>query len=147
MIAYREFETATSCRFDALDITANVRDMVQSSGIVEGTVLVFAPHTTCCVSLASSDEDLTKEIAHLMAVVAPEDLYYAHDDLDVRTENLVEHEPPNARSHITYLFAGKPSESVVVSDGRLVLGEDQRILLIELDSPRPRRYCVQVLGE
>jgi secondary thiamine-phosphate synthase enzyme len=146
VIAFREFHAATTGRFDAVDITDAVHETVKGSGVDEGTALIFAPHTTCCISLAAEGEEVTREIEHLMGIVAPEDIYYAHDDLEIRTENLVDQEPPNARSHITYLFAGKPSESVVVSDGRLVLGEDQRIFLIELDSPRPRRYCVQVLG-
>ncbi len=82
-----------------------------------------------------------------MESLVPSDDYYAHDDLDVRTENLVEDEPPNAPAHIFHAILGRASECVPVRDGKLELGESQRILFLELDRSRPRRYLIQVVGE
>ena len=147
MITHREFETKTGGRFDAVDITVEVHRLVASSGVQTGTALVFSPHTTCCVLIASEAEKTAEALAATMEVVAPENGYYAHDDLDVRTENLVADEPANAPSHILHVVLGKASEAIPIVDGRAALADDQRVFFVELDSSRPRRYLIQVVGE
>lgn len=147
MIAHREFETKTGGRFDAVDITPEVQEVVAQAGVTTGTVLVFSPHTTCCVLICPEAAQAAKSLARTMEIVAPEDGYYAHDDLDVRTENLVENEPANAPAHILHVVLGKASESIPVVGGRVALGDEQRVFFVELDSSRPRRYLIQVLGE
>lgn len=142
-----EFETKTGGRLDALDVTDDVARVVGISGIQAGTALVFSPHTTCSVLLATPSRATVDAIARSMDALAPEDGYYAHDDLEIRTENLVEDEPANAPAHIFHAVAGRASECVPISDGQLTLGDGQRILFVELDSSRKRRYLVQVVGE
>ena len=51
-------------------------------------------------------------------------------------------ESPNGHSHCMQLMLGA-SESVPVQDGELQLGTWQRIFLVELDGPRPRRWLAQ----
>jgi secondary thiamine-phosphate synthase enzyme len=149
VITHKEFETKTGGRFDAVDITAEVGELVRSSGVRTGTALVFSPHTTCCVLIASEAERTAEALAATMEVVAPENGYYAHDDLEVRTENLVadEPEPANAPSHILHVVLGKASEAIPILDGRLALADEQRVFFVELDSSRPRRYLIQVVGD
>jgi secondary thiamine-phosphate synthase enzyme len=147
VIAFQEFETKTGGRLDAVDVTAEVSAVVSESGVRAGTALVFSPHTTCCVLLAVPSREMLDAFERAMKAIAPTDGYYAHDDLKIRTENLTENEPANAPAHIIHVFLGKASEAIPIVDGRLSLGEGQRILFIELDSSRMRRYCVQVLGE
>jgi secondary thiamine-phosphate synthase enzyme len=147
VVVFEEFETKTGGRFDALDLTGDVADVVTSSGVRNGNALVFSPHTTCCIVIAPSDPETVRSLEQLMDVIAPADRYYAHDDLTIRTENLVEDEPPNAPAHLFHVFAGKASECIPIVDGALALGEGQRVLFLELDSSRPRRYLVQVVGE
>jgi secondary thiamine-phosphate synthase enzyme len=142
-----EFETKTGGRLDALDITDEVVDTVRHSGVRNGNVLVFSPHTTCCVLIAAGGLQTADGLARAMEALAPADGYYAHDDLDIRTENLTEDEPANAPAHLFHVFAGKTSESIPVTEGRPLLGEEQRVLFVELDSSRERRYLVQVVGE
>ena len=146
MIIFQEFETKTGGRLDTLDITDEVIQTLAGSGVREGSVLVFSPHTTCCVLLAPPGSETREALEATLDRLAPAGAYYAHDDLDIRTENLVEDEPANAPAHIFQVMAGKASECIPVADGRLVLGDDQRVLFVELDSSRERRYCVQVLG-
>ena len=147
VVVLEEFETKTGGRFDALDVTGDVARVVTSSGVTRGTALVFSPHTTCSVLVAVGAKRTADSIQEAMEGIAPEDAYYAHDDLAIRTENLVEEEPANAPAHIFHAIAGRASECVPVDGGRLVLGEEQRIFFIELDSSRKRRYLVQVVGE
>ncbi|MPZ69491.1 MAG: YjbQ family protein [Actinobacteria bacterium] len=147
MVHFQEFETKTGGRLDALDITEEVVEVVKESGIRTGNALVFSPHTTCAVLIARPGAGLMSAMERAMHTIAPNDGYYAHDDLQVRTQNLVDDEPANGPSHIVHAFLGKASESVPVSSGQVVLGDDQRVLFVELDSSRPRRYCIQVVGE
>lgn len=147
VIHSQEFEIKTGGRLDALDVTDEVRDTLASSGVRDGSVLVFSPHTTCCVIVGRAGAETSRALGATMAAIAAEDGYYAHDDLSIRTENLVEDEPANGPAHILHAVAGKASECIPISDGELLLGENQRILFVELDSSRLRRYLIQVLGE
>jgi secondary thiamine-phosphate synthase enzyme len=147
VISFQQFDTKTGGRLDALDITGEVRDVVADSGVQHGTALVFSPHTTCCVLIATPNGGMIEALDRAMAKIAPHDGYYMHDDLKIRTENLTENEPANAPAHIAHAFIGKASETIPVADGRLVLGPGQRVLFVELDSSRERRYCIQVVGE
>jgi len=146
VIVFQEFETKTGGRLDTLDITDEVVQTLAGSGVEEGSVLVFSPHTTCCVLLATPGPETRDALQSTLDRLAPEDAYYAHDDLTVRTQNLVDDEPANAPAHIFQVLAGKASECIPVAAGELVLGPTQRVLFVELDSSRERRYCIQVLG-
>jgi secondary thiamine-phosphate synthase enzyme len=147
VITFEEFDAVTGGRLDALDITSEVQAVVKSSGVECGNVLVFSPHTTCCVILTSPGRHTERALERAMAAIAPDTDYYAHDDLAIRTENLVADEPANAPAHLFHVFAGKASECIPISDGEIALGDGQHVLFVELDSARARRYCVQVVGE
>lgn len=147
MVVLEEFETKTGGRLDAHDVTDDVARVVKASGVDRGTALVFSPHTTCSIFVARAERRTLDSIQQTMDEIAPDGAYYAHDDLDIRTQNLVEDEPANAPAHIFQAVAGKASECVRVHGGELLLGNDQRILFVELDCSRKRRYLVQVVGE
>jgi secondary thiamine-phosphate synthase enzyme len=147
MVVLEEFETKTGGRFDAIDVTDDVDRVVRSSGIRRGTVLVFSPHTTCGVMVAAKEQATVQVLQREMQMIAPQGEYYAHDDMDIRTENLVEEEPANAPAHIFHVIAGRASECLPVDDGRVALGDGQRVLFVELDCSRLRRYLIQVIGE
>jgi len=147
VIAFEEFETKTGGRLDALDITEEVLEVARASGVTRGNVLVFSPHTTCSVMIAQGGVEVVRQLEEAMHKLAPDDLYYQHDDFSIRTENMTEDEPPNAPSHLFHVFVGKTSECIPIVEGGPLLGDDQRVLFVELDSSRPRRYCIQVVGE
>ena len=147
VILSREFEIKTGGCLDAFDVTEEVEDTVARAGVKHGSVLVFSPHTTCCVVVGPGGAETAKSLQATMDAIEAEDGYYAHDDLSIRTENLVDDEPANAPAHILHAVVGKTSECIPVVEGKVVLGEDQRVLFVELDASRPRRYLIQVLGE
>jgi secondary thiamine-phosphate synthase enzyme len=147
VILFQEYETKTGGKLDAVDVTDDVTDLVRSSGVNQGSVLVFSPHTTCCVMVGAPGPGTVAALQDAMERIAPVTAYYAHDDLRIRTENLVEDESANAPAHIFHVIAGRASQCIPVTDGELRLGDGQRILFVELDCSRTRRYFVQVLGE
>src|ERR687893_2025018 len=77
VIVFEEFEIKTGGRLDTVDITQDVQDVVGRSGIGDGSVLVFSPHTTCCVMIAARDVGTAARLADVMESLAPSNGYYA----------------------------------------------------------------------
>jgi hypothetical protein len=69
-------------------------------------------------------------------------------DAGFRTENVCEEdmEVGNGHSHCMSMLLGSAGESIPVRDGVLALGQWQRVLFLELDRERDRRWLVQVVG-
>ena len=132
----------------ARDITDEVNDVVAASGIKDGIACVYSPHTTCCVRVNEFEEGFLEDFAALLKRLVPRETYYAHDDWDRRTENICEEDMEfgNGHSHCMSMLLGSAGESIPVRDGELLLGTWQRVLFIELDRERDRRWLVQVVG-
>jgi secondary thiamine-phosphate synthase enzyme len=130
------------------DITDEVNDVVAVSGIKDGIACVYSPHTTCCVRVNEFEEGFLEDFAALLKRLVPRETYYAHDDWDRRTENICEEDMEfgNGHSHCMSMLLGSAGESIPVRDGELLLGTWQRVLFIELDRERDRRWLVQVVG-
>ena len=127
VILSREFEIKTGGCLDAFDVTEEVEVTVARSGVSHGSVLVFSPHTTCCVVVGPGGTEIADSLQATLDRIEAEDGYYAHDDLSIRTENLVEDEPANAPAHIFHVMAGKASECIPVAGGELALGANQKV--------------------
>jgi secondary thiamine-phosphate synthase enzyme len=130
------------------DITAEVNDAVRESGIRDGIACVYSPHTTCCVRVNEFETGFLEDFARLLKSLVPSDGYYAHDDWDRRTENICaeDMELGNGHAHCMAMLLGTAGESIPVRDGELALGTWQRVLFLELDRERDRRWIVQVVG-
>lgn len=138
-----QYETTDAPQF--VDITDDVTDAINHSGVINGIAVVFSRHTTAAIKINENEPELIKDMARFLSEIAPIDGDYAHNNFDVRTVNMEEDECPNAHSHCQHLMLSA-SESVPVLGGRPALGRWQRIFLIELDRPKSRQVTVQVLG-
>jgi secondary thiamine-phosphate synthase enzyme len=145
--AERQFQTRN--HLHVTDITDEVRELVAESGVTDGICLVYSPHTTCCVRVNEFEQGFLEDFAALLHRLIPHDTYYAHDDWDRRTENVCKEDMAigNGHSHCMSMLLGSASESIPVGDGDLCLGQWQRVLFIELDRSRPRRWLVKVVGD
>jgi secondary thiamine-phosphate synthase enzyme len=130
------------------DITDEVNAAVAESGIRDGIACIYSPHTTCCVRVNEFEQGFMDDFAALLKRLVPQESYYAHDDWDKRTENICEEDMEfgNGHSHCMSMLLGSAGESIPVRDGELLLGTWQRVLFIELDRERDRRWLVQVVG-
>ena len=110
---------------------------------------VYSPHTTCCVRVNEFETGFLEDFVRLMKRLVPADKYYAHDDWDLRTENVCpeDMEFGNGHAHCIGMLMGPAGESIPIRDGELCLGTWQRVLFIELDRSRDRRWLVQVVGD
>jgi secondary thiamine-phosphate synthase enzyme len=130
------------------DITDEVAEAVRESGVCNGIVCVYSPHTTCCVRVNEFENGFLADFATLLRRLVPSEGYYAHDDWDRRTENICEEdmELGNGPAHCMSMLLGSAGEAIPVRDGELCLGTWQRVLFLELDRERDRRWLVQVVG-
>ena len=128
------------------DITQVVRDVVKRSGVTHGQVTVYSPHTTTTVVINESETGFLNDFRRVIEGLVPTDVYYEHDDHDVRTENLQEDEFENGQAHVRQLLTGQPSVNVPIVDGEVLLGQWQRVLFAELDQARERRVFIHAQG-
>ncbi|MCD5416565.1 secondary thiamine-phosphate synthase enzyme YjbQ [Candidatus Bipolaricaulota bacterium] len=130
---------------ELIDITAAVEEILERSAIQEGSLLVFSRHTTAAIEINENEPLLLRDMTSFLERMAPRENVYRHNDFIVRTVNMTEDECPNGHAHCQHLLL-KTSETIPVVAGELLLGQWQRIFLIELDRPREREVIVQVQG-
>ncbi|HZD78857.1 MAG TPA: secondary thiamine-phosphate synthase enzyme YjbQ [Actinomycetota bacterium] len=147
LLENHSFQTTHCGQF--LDITDDVREVVTKSGVQNGSVLVYSPHTTCSVVINESESGFVQDFCRLMDSLVPVDGSYVHDDLEVRTQNLEDdpHDIPNGWAHCRQSLIGSASQHIPVKDGEPLLGRWQRVFFLELDRSRDRKVFIQAMGE
>jgi secondary thiamine-phosphate synthase enzyme len=143
-----ESQIRTAGGLTVTDITEEVADAVRASGIREGICSVYSPHTTCSVRVNEWERGFLEDFALLLNLRVPMEHYYAQDDWDRSTENICEEniDVGNGHAHCMSMLLGPAGESIPVREGELALGQWQRVLFLELDRERDRRWLVQVVG-
>jgi secondary thiamine-phosphate synthase enzyme len=127
-----EIHVKTIRKNQIIDITTQVSEMVQNSGVSEGICCIYTPHTTAAITINENhDPNVCEDVLDALAKLIPEGVW-RHDRVD-----------NNAAAHIKAAIIG-PSEAIPVSDGKLLLGRWQAVMLVELDGPRERRVIVDV---
>jgi secondary thiamine-phosphate synthase enzyme len=138
-----KLHTTTAPEF--VDLTEHVKHVVARSGVDSGNVVVFSRHTTAAVTINELEPLLLEDMAAFLERLAPRAAAYRHNDFTVRTVNMTADESPNGHAHCLQLVLGA-SQTIPVHEGQMVLGQWQRIFLVELDHARPREVVVQALG-
>lgn len=127
-----EFEVRSSKHTQMVDITEKVQRIVTESGVEDGICMVSVPHTTAAVTInENADPDVVRDIIKEMGKMVPWEDDYRHIE-------------GNAAAHIKSSLMGY-SESIIIEDGRLMLGIWQDIYLCEYDGPRRRRVKVKII--
>lgn len=139
----RTLDYATPGAGAFIDITDDVEAIVRQSGVRGGIVQICSSHTTAAIRINEAEPLLLSDFRRFLDRIAP-DGEYEHDDMSRRVD-VTPDEPINGRAHCQHLLLSS-SECLPVVEGKMRLGQYQRIFLVELCSPRPRRVTVQVLG-
>jgi len=127
-----EFHIRSHGKYEMLDVTAQVAEIVSQSRLAEGICSVYVTHTTAAVIVNENDDpNVCTDVLDALDKLIPEGIW-RHDRVD-----------NNAAAHIKACILG-PGETVPVRHGKLVLGTWQAIVLVELDGPRDRRVVVTV---
>lgn len=124
-------EIETTRRSELVEITSQVQEMVSAGGVAAGVCVLWSLHTTCGLTVnEAADPAVARDIETWLGERVPEDGPYRHRE-------------GNSDSHIKTSLVG-PGLTLLVEDGRLVLGRWQGVFLCEFDGPRRRRVAVRV---
>jgi secondary thiamine-phosphate synthase enzyme len=124
----------TRDRNEILDITPRVAALVHESKITDGLCVIFVPHSTAAVSInENADPDVKRDVTEKLSALIPE------------TEPFYRHGEGNSDSHLKTILTG-PSVTLIIDQGRLVLGTWQGIYFCEFDGPRSRTYHVKIIS-
>jgi secondary thiamine-phosphate synthase enzyme len=135
-------------RFGYVDLTDELQRAIKDSGVTDGVAVAFCAHTTCALLINEWEDGAHEDFRHRIERLVPQDAYYAHDDLERRTQNLDEsHERRNGHSHITSMLLSATSHSIPVAAGEPMFGRWQRLMLFEMDEPKNRSIVFHVFGE
>lgn len=145
------------------NVTGLANDVIQRSGVRNGIVVVYSHHTTCCVIIdeAAFDttmngmETLQEDFVDVMEKIIPtcrrEGMYRHPGPLALKfgaEQGESTRECHNTDAHLRSALVGR-SETVVLIDGRMDLGQFGHIYFIDFDQTRARTRTVQiqVMGE
>lgn len=135
---------------DFIDLTEEAKEFVKESQIDNGLLVVHSKHTTMAIRVNESEKGIRHDLRELVKRLVPKDAYYRHNDLEIRTENLVCDKDAsdciNGHSHCMHFLMGN-SETISVVGGNLNLGRWQRIFALELDCSRKREVELFLMGE
>lgn len=134
-IHFEELVVNTTERFQVVNITRRVEEVVTDSGVKNGICLVFVPHATAAIIANEYEPHIVSDYLELIKQIFKPDYPWRHNSID-----------NNAHAHLASALIG-PSRIFPVREGKLVRGTWQEILLVELDGPRSRRVIVEVMGE
>lgn len=123
----------TSKRDEMIEITGSVAEFVRKENIDHGMVVVYCPHTTAGITVnENADPDVVRDMLMRLDEIYPwEHPKYRHLE-------------GNSASHLKASTVGL-SETILIEEGRLVLGRWQGIYFCEFDGPRRRTYYLKVL--
>ncbi len=138
MKSYRkELWFNTSRRRELINITPDIQNELQKSGIKEGLILVNAMHITASVFINDDESGLHKDFEKWLEKLAPEKPYsqYNHNTFE-----------DNADAHLKRTVMGR-EVVVAVTDGKLDFGPWEQIFYGEFDGKRRKRVLLKIIGE
>lgn len=121
----------TAARCEMIDITGRIAEEVRKSGIRDGICHLFVPHTTAAITInENADPDVPQDILAALDRIVPLSGPYRHAE-------------GNAAAHVKASLFGA-SQTVLIRDGRLVLGTWQSLFFCEFDGARARKVLVKL---
>jgi secondary thiamine-phosphate synthase enzyme len=140
MKAHTEYLTFNiPARMAFQNITLEIEEIVQKSGVKEGIVLVNAMHITASVFINDDEPGLHEDYKKWLEQLAPFDTSPARYQHNRTGED-------NADAHLKRQVMGR-EVVVAITKGRLDFGPWEQIFYGEFDGNRPKRVLVKVLGE
>lgn len=130
---FQTLTVRTHSRTEFLDLTRQIQAALQESGVREGLCHLFVPHTTAALTINENADPSVKA-----------------DILMVLNQIISDHEPyrhleGNSPAHIKSSLFG-PQLTLIINEGRLVLGTWQGIYFCEFDGPRTRRLHLKIVA-
>ena len=116
-----------------VDITDTIRADIKDSGVRDGIVIVYCPHTTAGITInENADPDVVR------------DLIYGFEKVYPTNDKNYKHFEGNSHAHMKSSTMGA-SQTLILDDGKLILGTWQDVYFCEFDGPRNRSFYVKVM--
>jgi secondary thiamine-phosphate synthase enzyme len=129
----KEINIRTNSHVEMIDITASVQAAINEINVQSGYCIVFTPHTTAAVTInENADPDVSRDIIAALEKAVPQNVHYWHRE-------------GNSPAHVKSSLVGA-SETVLIENGRLVLGTWQSIFFCEFDGPRTRKVFIKTIN-
>lgn len=123
----------THQRNEMIDITDIIEKALRESGMKDGVCYVFVPHTTAGITISeNADPDVKIDMLNTLSKLAPYKDNYLHKE-------------GNSDAHIKASLMGNTA-TVLIEQGRLMLGTWQSLFFCEFDGPRKRNVYVKAIG-
>jgi secondary thiamine-phosphate synthase enzyme len=126
-------DVTTHKREDMIDITDLVRQAIRNAGIGRGMAYLHVPHTTSAITInENADPDVVHDLLLGLQRLAARDAGYRHAE-------------GNSDAHIKSSLLGV-DQTLLIEDGKPVLGTWQGIYFCEFDGPRRRKLHIRILA-
>ncbi|MCX6762013.1 MAG: secondary thiamine-phosphate synthase enzyme YjbQ [Candidatus Moranbacteria bacterium] len=140
----KKIEITSTTSVEIIDITDKVAEVVSLSGVREGTVLIYSPHTSAGIFVNHNEPMLLQDFTRVLYRLAPVDERYSHDLFELAKKNKSDGRS-NGHSHCKVMLLGV-SETVPLEKGHMILTSKQNIFVAEMDGARKRDIIIQVMG-
>jgi secondary thiamine-phosphate synthase enzyme len=129
----RYINVKSRARTEFIDITEKVQEILKETGVSSGVCSIFVPHTTAAITInEGADPTVQRDIQTFLNKMVPFEGDYHHRE-------------GNSAAHIKTTLVGV-SQTVLIDEGRLVLGTWQSIFFCEFDGPRHRRVALKIIA-
>jgi secondary thiamine-phosphate synthase enzyme len=125
-------EIKTAKTTELIDISSIIQELLNKHGPMDGVCYIYVPHTTAGVTI---NENADPSVQHDILMVL---------NKIIRADEPYRHAEGNSPAHVKATLTGS-SATVLVENGRLVLGTWQGIYFCEYDGPRRRRVKVKFI--
>jgi secondary thiamine-phosphate synthase enzyme len=127
-----ELSVVSRSRSELIDITSDIDRAIGKAGQDEGVCVVYTPHTTAAITInENADPTVKTDIIHALDKMAPwADPAYMHME-------------GNSAAHLKSSLFGC-SETLIIKEGRLLLGTWQGLFFCEFDGPRTRKVYIRI---
>ena len=120
-------------REDFFNITPQVRESITKSGVISGIAVIYCPHTTAGITVnENADPDVAHDLLIGLSKAFPDRAEFRHGE-------------GNSAAHLKASAMGS-SATVIVENGKPLLGTWQGIYFCEFDPPRNRKFYVKIMG-
>lgn len=127
------YQVKTHKEQEFVDLSSILEEVVSKSGVVNGKLTVFCPHTTAGLTInENADPDVVGDMIRTLDKVFPIKGDYRHFE-------------GNSHAHLKSSFVGV-DQTVLVENSRMILGTWQSVYFCEFDGPRSRKVIVGVEG-
>lgn len=129
-----QFSVSTKKSQEFVDITHLINQALEKTGTQNGIAVIYCPHTTAGITInENADPDVVRDMISALDKVFPIEGDYRHFE-------------GNSHAHLKSSYVGA-EKTIIIYEGKPLLGTWQSIYFCEFDGPRNRKVFVKVIAD